>query len=102
VPLDGAAASPVFMTAKITCAGAADQFVRIGAASATDGGWAPLTGSLTVPSCPLSGLIVYFEGPPAGVNEYIDDTTASFIHARGHRMPRRACAEICTGGSPVA
>jgi len=21
----------------------------------------------------LSGLIVYFEGPPAGVNEYIDD-----------------------------
>jgi hypothetical protein len=73
VRLDGAAASPVFMTAKITCAGAADQFVRIGAASANDSGWTALTGSLTVPSCPLSGLIVYFEGPPAGVDEYIDD-----------------------------
>jgi hypothetical protein len=26
-----------------------------------------------VPSCRLSGLIVYFEGAPVGVNEYIDD-----------------------------
>lgn len=73
VRLDGAAASPVFMTAKITCAGAPDQFARIGTASATDSAWTQLTGTLTVPSCPLSGLIVYFEGPPAGVNEYIDD-----------------------------
>ena len=73
VRLDGSAASPVFMTAKITCTGATDQFVRIGAANATDSAWTLLTGSLTVPSCPLSGLIVYFEGPPAGVNEYIDD-----------------------------
>jgi GH35 family endo-1,4-beta-xylanase len=73
VRLDGAAASSVFMTAKITCTGAADQFARIGTASATDGAWTQLTGSLTVPSCPLSGLIVYFEGPPVGVNEYIDD-----------------------------
>jgi endo-1,4-beta-xylanase len=73
VRLDGAAASPVFMTAKITCVGAADQFVRIGEASAADVAWTQLTGTLTVPSCPLSGLIVYFEGPPAGVNEYIDD-----------------------------
>ncbi|HEY0992908.1 MAG TPA: endo-1,4-beta-xylanase [Kofleriaceae bacterium] len=73
VRLDGAAASPMFMTAKITCAGSADQFARIGEASATDSAWTQLTGTLTVPSCPLSGLIVYFEGPPAGVNEYIDD-----------------------------
>jgi hypothetical protein len=73
VRLDGAAASEVFMTAKITCTGAADQFVRIGTANATDSAWTQLTGSLTVPSCPLSGLIVYFEGPPVGVNEYIDD-----------------------------
>ncbi len=73
VRLDGAAASPMFMTAKITCAGSADQFVRIGETSATDSAWTLLTGTLTVPSCPLSGLIVYFEGPPAGVGEYIDD-----------------------------
>jgi GH35 family endo-1,4-beta-xylanase len=73
VRLEGAAASPMFMTAKITCTGAADQFVQIGAASATDSAWTLLTGSLTVPSCPLSGLIVYFEGAPVGVNEYIDD-----------------------------
>ena len=73
VRLDGAAASSMFMTAKITCTGAADQFVRIGEASATDSAWTLLTGSLTVPSCPLSGLIVYFEGAPVGVNEYIDD-----------------------------
>jgi GH35 family endo-1,4-beta-xylanase len=73
VRLDGAAAGQIFMTAKITCSGAADQFVRIGTADATDAAWTPLTGTLTVPSCPLSGLIVYFEGPPAGVDEYIDD-----------------------------
>lgn len=42
-------------------------------ASATDSAWTRLTASLTVPSCPLAGLIVYFEGPPVGVNEYIDD-----------------------------
>jgi len=73
VRLDGAAASQVFMTGKITCSGAADQFVRIGTADATDTAWTQLTGTLTVPSCPLAGLIVYFEGPAAGVNEYIDD-----------------------------
>jgi GH35 family endo-1,4-beta-xylanase len=73
VRIDGAAASPVFMTAKITCTGGSDQFMRVGAADATDGAWTQLTGTLTVPSCPLSGLVVYFEGPAAGVNEYIDD-----------------------------
>ena len=73
VRLAGAAASQVFMTAKLTCAGAADQFVRIATADASDGAWAPLTGTLTVPSCPLAGLIVYFEGPPPGVDEYVDD-----------------------------
>ncbi|HEX3478559.1 MAG TPA: endo-1,4-beta-xylanase [Kofleriaceae bacterium] len=73
VRLDGAPASQIFMTAKITCTGAADQFVRIGTADATDSAWTHLTGTLTVPSCPLSGLTVYFEGPAAGVNEYIDD-----------------------------
>jgi hypothetical protein len=75
VRLDGAAASQIFMTAKITCAGAADQFMRIGTADATDSDWAPLTGTLTVPSCSLSGLVVYFEGPAAGVNEYVDDVS---------------------------
>jgi GH35 family endo-1,4-beta-xylanase len=73
VRIDGVAASQVFMTAKITCTGATDQFMRIGAADATDSAWTQLTGTLTVPSCPLSGLVVYFEGPAAGVNEYIDD-----------------------------
>jgi GH35 family endo-1,4-beta-xylanase len=73
VRIDGTPASQVFMTAKITCSGAADQFVRIGAADATDSAWTLLTGTLTVPSCPLSGLVVYFEGPAAGVNEYVDD-----------------------------
>ena len=34
-----------------------------------------LTGTLTVPTCPLSGLTVYFEGPDAGVNEYVDDVS---------------------------
>ncbi|HEX3757352.1 MAG TPA: carbohydrate binding domain-containing protein, partial [Kofleriaceae bacterium] len=75
VRLDGAAASQMFMTGKITCTGAADQFVRIGTADATDSAWTHLTGTLTVPSCPLAGLIVYFEGPAPGVNEYIDDVS---------------------------
>jgi hypothetical protein len=39
----------------ITCTGATEQFVRIGATNATDSAWTLLTGSLTVPSCPLSG-----------------------------------------------
>jgi hypothetical protein len=61
------------MTAQVTCTGAADQFVRIGTAHATDSAWTQLTGTLTVPSCPLSGLIAYFEGPAAGIDSYVDD-----------------------------
>ena len=75
VRLDGAAASQVFMTAKISCTGSADQFARIGTADATDSAWTQLTGALTVPSCPLTGLVVYFEGPAPGVAEYVDDVS---------------------------
>jgi GH35 family endo-1,4-beta-xylanase len=73
VRIAGTPTSDMFMTAKITCTGAADQFQRIGTASASDAAWTQLTGTLTVPTCPLSGLIVYFEGPAPGIDEYIDD-----------------------------
>lgn len=74
--IEGAATSQVRMTAKVTCDGV-DDFIPIGGADATDGGWVFISGSFSVPDCVLSDFVVYFEGPEAGVNIYVDDVSVS-------------------------
>jgi endo-1,4-beta-xylanase len=76
VRLTGATAGEVHMTLKTRCAGT-DQFVRVGTAFATDTGWAQLTGTLTVQDCAPTELVVYFEGPAAGVDIFVDDVAVT-------------------------
>lgn len=65
----------VNLTAQVTCAGEAAQFVWLGQAAATATGWASIAGTLQVPNCDVQDIAVYAEGPDAGVDIYVDDFT---------------------------
>lgn len=76
VTIGGAASAPVNVTAKIACAGESDAYPWLAnSASVPDGEWVELTGALQVPDCDLTQLQVYVEGPPAGVDLYVDDVS---------------------------
>ena len=46
----------------------------IGGATANAATWTQLSGTFSVPTCTtLSGLVVYAEGPAAGVDLFVDD-----------------------------
>lgn len=45
----------------------------VGTANATDADWVQISGTLNVASCTLTDLVVYFEGPAAGIDFYVDD-----------------------------
>lgn len=77
--IDGAASDTLAMTAKVSCAGEADQFVRLATTTANDDEWVPLTGTLEVPLCDLTGLTLYLEGPAAGVDILLDDVAVRGI-----------------------
>src|SRR5262249_27371987 len=68
-----AASDAVKLSAKIRCAGGADQFVTLASGTATNAGWTALTGELGVPDCALDELSLYVEGPAAGVTLFADD-----------------------------
>lgn len=59
-------------TLKASCP-SGDQFNYITSVNATANGWSMLSGEFSIPDCELSDLTVYFEGPAAGVEFYIDD-----------------------------
>lgn len=50
-----------------------DQYNTVAQVSASAGVWSVLSGTFTVPNCDYTDLVLYFEGPAAGVNFYIDD-----------------------------
>lgn len=67
------ASAAVRLTAAITCAGQATTFQPIGAATGTNAAFVRLSGTLNVPSCSLSSVVMYAEGPAAGVGLLVDD-----------------------------
>ena len=71
----GAASAPVSSIVVSTCDGA-NTYTQVAAATATDQGFVALGGSYLVPTCNLTGLFLYFQGPPAGVDVIVDDVTA--------------------------
>jgi len=75
----GAASDTLAMSAKVSCAGESDQFVRLATTTASDEEWVPLTGTLQVPICDLTGLTLYLEGPAAGVDILLDDVAVRGI-----------------------
>ncbi|HEU5074382.1 MAG TPA: carbohydrate binding domain-containing protein, partial [Polyangiaceae bacterium] len=76
VRINGAATDTVNFTTQHACAeGGGDQYTWIGGTTATDTGWAQITGGLTVPAstCTLTKYFLYAEGAAAGVDILIDD-----------------------------
>lgn len=74
VRVDSATSQPAQLTVKSTCDGAT-SFTAIANGTATNTDWLELTGSYQVPTCNLTELAVYAEGPAAGVNMYVDDVS---------------------------
>lgn len=74
--LDGAASDTVRLTARFRCEGQADQYRQIDSATGNDSSWTELSGQLAIPSafeCAVTSVLVYVEGPAAGVDLYVDD-----------------------------
>jgi GH35 family endo-1,4-beta-xylanase len=75
VRVSGAASAPVSLTVTSTCDGS-QAFTQVATGTATDTGFVHLSGSYVVPPCnDLSSLIMYFEGPAAGIDEIVDDVS---------------------------
>lgn len=63
---------PVNFTAKVSCDGA-DTYNWIGGATASATTWTQVSGTFTVPTCTSLSVLVYAEGPAAGVDLFVDD-----------------------------
>lgn len=75
VRLGGAASATVNLTVKSTCDGSS-SFSNVGSVTANDAGFVEVGGSYLVPACAnLTELVMYFEGPAAGVDIYADDVS---------------------------
>jgi endo-1,4-beta-xylanase len=76
VTIGGATSAPVNATLKVACAGEIDAYSWLASSSAVaDGTWTELAGTLVVPDCDLTELLVFVEGPPEGVDLYVDDVS---------------------------
>lgn len=76
--IGGAATADVNLTSKIECQGAAASYAWVAnPVSVVDGAWVKLSGTLVVPDCALADVLVYAEGPTAGIDLYIDDAVVS-------------------------
>jgi endo-1,4-beta-xylanase len=71
----GAASSPANFTAKLRCVGGSDQYMGIGYVTATDSSWVAVSGDLNVPDCALEEVLIYAEGPAAGIDLLVDDVS---------------------------
>lgn len=73
VRLDNAPSAPVIVSIDLRDE-SGNKYPNVARTTATDGNWTLVAGDFTPPTAgTLSGLDVYFEGPPAGVNFYVDD-----------------------------
>lgn len=73
VSIRGATTDALRLSAKITCQGAADTFSTVAAGTANKNSYIPLAGTLSVPLCPQPQVVLYVEGPAAGVSILVDD-----------------------------
>lgn len=77
----GVASAPAYMTATFTCAETSDAgniYVQAATGTANSGVWTQIAGNMVVPSgCTPVNPGIYIEGPPAGVDLYVDDVSLS-------------------------
>lgn len=77
VSVGQAASANVNLTSKIVCDGQASYAWLVNPVAVADGQWTELKGSLSIPNCNVSEVQIYAEGPPAGVDLYVDDVNVS-------------------------
>lgn len=71
--LAGVSSDNLFITVKTACADGSELYSQVDAISATDTEWQQLAGSITLPSCDLTEVTVYFDGPSEAADIYLDD-----------------------------
>jgi endo-1,4-beta-xylanase len=82
VSIRGATTDAVRLSAKITCQGEADTFSTVATGTANRHSYVPLAGTLSIPLCTQPQVVLYAEGPAAGVSILIDD-----VALRGRSEP---------------
>ena len=75
VSIRGAKTDTAKLSAKITCEGADPTFVNIATGAVQRREYTELAGVLQLPMCNLTEVLVYAEGPAAGVDLLIDDVS---------------------------
>ena len=75
VSIGGAATANVNLTQAVSCDGSAAYSWLSNPVAVADGDWVQLKGTLNVPDCNLTQLLVWAEGPGAGVDLYVDDVS---------------------------
>lgn len=75
--IGGAASANVNLTQAIGCDGSDSYAWLASPVAVADGAWVKLSGTLTVPNCNLTNLLVYLEGPGTGVDLYVDDAVVT-------------------------
>lgn len=60
------------LTLRTLCEGMTDSYTAV-AGSLVGDEWTLLTGTFTAPTCTLDALDLFIEGPPAGVDIFVDD-----------------------------
>jgi endo-1,4-beta-xylanase len=73
----GAATANVNMTQAIGCNGVDSYSWLANPVAVSDGSWVKLSGTLNVPNCNLTNLLVYLEGPGTGIDLYVDDAVVT-------------------------
>lgn len=73
------ASDVVNLTLQLACDGQPASFTQVASGTANATGWLELTGSFSVPATcgAVTTATFYAEGPPAGVDIYLDDVTLS-------------------------
>ena len=72
----GAATSQINLTSKIQCENEPATYAWLAEPTEIyEVEWLKLSGTLAVPDCPLAEVLIYTEGPEAGIDVYIDDVS---------------------------
>lgn len=73
--VSGSASESMNITVKTVCDDGTEAFNWVGSNTVTDSDWSEISGSLTMPSCTLTEVSLYFDGPAIGVDSLVDDVS---------------------------
>lgn len=75
--VDGTSSDTLNITMKTSCADGTETYHQLASVTANNADWTQLSGSITLPSCDLVQAYLYFDGPAAGVNIFLDDVVVT-------------------------